>query len=189
MKISVQASCLPLALLAIPSILSPDHAFANAAPVEHELEACPRHAPLVVDVAVVGGGFSGMASAYALHQAGLKTVVLEAHDKLGGRSRTHQLQSGPGVIELGATWINNLTQPEVFALTEEFGLHTIEQYTEGIDVTQLVDGSVDRGEGTGEPVSCKRHLATRGHSLADQTAESRSCRGSRTTRSTYCCDD
>ena len=97
------------------------------------------------DVLVVGGGYSGLMSAYDLHQAGIKTLVLEAKDKIGGKARTQKLRSGPGVIELGATWINNKTQPEVYALTERFGLKTLEQYTEGDSILQGPDGSVGRG--------------------------------------------
>ncbi|KAF2020039.1 amine oxidase [Aaosphaeria arxii CBS 175.79] len=101
--------------------------------------------PLVeVDVVVVGGGFSGLMSGYNLQQSGLKTVVLEAKEQIGGRSRSFQRKSGPGVIELGATWINNRTQPEVFALTEQFGLETAEQFTDGDTVFQGVDGKLSR---------------------------------------------
>jgi monoamine oxidase len=97
-----------------------------------------------VDVVVVGGGYSGLMSAYDLHQTGLKTVVLEAKSKIGGKSRSFKLQSGPGIVELGATWINNKTQPEVFKLTQQFGLITLEQYTDGDSVVQGADGSVQR---------------------------------------------
>jgi monoamine oxidase len=98
-----------------------------------------------VDVAVVGGGFSGMTAAYHLHQSGLKVALLEATDRLGGRSRSHSLETGPGLVELGATWINNKTQPEVTALVEEFGLEFIVQYTDGYEVRQMLDGTVTFG--------------------------------------------
>ncbi|KAG9193451.1 monoamine oxidase [Alternaria panax] len=100
--------------------------------------------PTEVDVVVVGGGYSGLMSAYDLHQSGLKTVVLEAKNRIGGKSRSIQLQSGPGIVELGATWINNKTQPEVFKLTQRFGLETLEQYTDGDSIVQGADGSVQR---------------------------------------------
>ncbi|PVH93654.1 amine oxidase [Periconia macrospinosa] len=83
-------------------------------------------------------------SAYTLHRAGLHTVVLEAKTLIGGRSRSQQLKSGPGVIELGATWINNITQPDVYALTQTFGLETQPQYTDGDVVFQMFDQSVRR---------------------------------------------
>lgn len=97
-----------------------------------------------VDVVVLGGGYSGLVSAHALQEAGLSTVLLEARDQVGGRSRTLALDSGPGVVEMGATWINNSTQPEVWKLTQRFGLETLEQYTEGDTVFQGVDGGLTR---------------------------------------------
>lgn len=99
-----------------------------------------------VDVIIVGGGYSGLMSAYDLQRAGFTTLVLEAKDKIGGRSRSITRQSGPGIIELGATWINNTTQPAVYALTQEFGLDTAEQYTDGDSVFQDLDGTVRRLE-------------------------------------------
>lgn len=51
-------------------------------------------------------------------------------------------RSGDGIIELGAGWIDNHTQPEVFALTQEFGLDTLEQYNEGFSLYEGIDGRV-----------------------------------------------
>ena len=97
------------------------------------------------DVVIVGGGPSGLSAAYTLHGNGLnKVVVLEAKEALGGRCRSIQRQSGEGIVELGATWINNKTQPEVFALAEYFGLDTAEQYTEGDLVHEDLEGAVHR---------------------------------------------
>lgn len=98
--------------------------------------------PRDVDVVVVGGGFSGLMSAYELQKAGLRTVVLEAKDTIGGRSRSMKRQSGAGIIELGATWINNKTQPVIYGLTQEFGLDLAEQYTDGESVFQGPDGRI-----------------------------------------------
>lgn len=100
--------------------------------------------PLRVDVVVVGGGFSGIQAAWDLHKAGLTCIVLEAQHRIGGRSRTQQLRSGPGLIELGATWINEKTQPKAFATAKRLKLDTVEQYVEGDEVWQLPDGSVLR---------------------------------------------
>ena len=100
--------------------------------------------PTEVDAVVIGGGFSGLTAAYDLQQSGLSTVVLEARGRLGGRSWSYQLESGPGIVELGATWINNSTQPSVFGLAEKFGLTTIEQYIKGDQIIQGPDGEVFR---------------------------------------------
>ena len=55
------------------------------------------------DVLIVGGGISGLSAAGRLEQAGLKVLILEARDRLGGRMFT---QSGDGVLEYGAQWIH-----------------------------------------------------------------------------------
>ncbi|KAI7769392.1 hypothetical protein LZL87_012833 [Fusarium oxysporum] len=104
--------------------------------------------PTEVDVLVVGAGFSGCMAAYDIQQAGLSVVLLEAKHRIGGRSRTQKLESGPGLIELGATWINQETQPTVYELTKRFGLSCAEQYIEGDVVWELHDGTVVRGTGS-----------------------------------------
>jgi C-3',4' desaturase CrtD len=43
-----------------------------------------RSAPALADVAIVGGGLAGMATALRLQAAGLATVVFEAHGHVGG---------------------------------------------------------------------------------------------------------
>lgn len=101
-------------------------------------------APFKVDVVVVGGGFSGVQAAWDLQQAGLSCVLLEAKHRIGGRSRSQPLQSGPGIVELGATWINKKTQPKAYATATRLGLVLVDQYTEGDEVFQLPDGQVLR---------------------------------------------
>jgi monoamine oxidase len=140
MRISARTSRLLPSLLLASQFVLPDSILAHAVPTKDKGEACR---PTDVDVVVVGGGFSGLASAYSLHKAGLKVAVIEAKDRLGGRSRSIPLSTGPGIVELGATWINNSTQPAVFALTQEFGLETIEQYNQGLDIRQSIDGSIE----------------------------------------------
>ena len=54
----------------------------------------------MVDVAVVGGGAAGLATAYELHQRGASFVLLDAASRLGGVIRTEQvdgftLDAGP----------------------------------------------------------------------------------------------
>ncbi|EXJ68394.1 uncharacterized protein A1O5_08186 [Cladophialophora psammophila CBS 110553] len=101
-------------------------------------------APAKVDVVVVGGGFSGIQAAWDVQKAGLSCVLLEAKHRIGGRSRSQQLQSGPGIIELGATWINKKTQPKVYATAKRLGLDIVDQYTEGDEVWQFQDGTILR---------------------------------------------
>lgn len=83
-------------------------------------------------------------AAYDVHKAGLSVMLLEAKHRIGGRSRTQKLRSGPGLVELGATWINKVTQPTVYELTRRFGLDCKDQYLEGDVIWELHDGSFVR---------------------------------------------
>eukprot|EP00092_Neocalanus_flemingeri_P009081 GFUD01009774.1.p1 GENE.GFUD01009774.1~~GFUD01009774.1.p1 ORF type:complete len:509 (+),score=156.59 GFUD01009774.1:101-1528(+) len=56
-----------------------------------------------VDIVVVGGGVAGLSAAATLTQAGLRVILLEARDRVGGR--VFSLQHG-GVLELGAQWLH-----------------------------------------------------------------------------------
>ena len=58
-----------------------------------------------VDVAVIGAGLSGLIAARDLQKAGLDSfVVLEARDRVGGRTVNASLGNGY-VSELGGQWI------------------------------------------------------------------------------------
>ena len=51
--------------------------------------------PIDVDVAIIGAGLSGLASALRLHKAvpNFKVVVLEAKDRIGGRTYSVQVNN------------------------------------------------------------------------------------------------
>src|SRR5689334_15847880 len=59
----------------------------------------------ILDVVIMGAGLSGLTSARDLQAAGCESfVVLEARDRVGGRTYNHDL--GNGVIsEAGGQWI------------------------------------------------------------------------------------
>ena len=54
-------------------------------------------------VIVVGAGMAGLTAANAASCAGAEVVVLEARDRIGGRTWT--VPFGPGVIDLGGSWV------------------------------------------------------------------------------------
>ena len=55
---------------------------------------------------IIGAGFSGLAAAYKLKNAGWNVTVLEARDRIGGRVFSYSLpQNKDLVCELGAEWV------------------------------------------------------------------------------------
>ena len=75
------------------------------------------------DVVIIGGGFAGVTAARDLQKRGLSTIVLEARDRLGGR--TFYEERNGFHVELGGTWIH-WTQPFVWAEKECYGLEVQE---------------------------------------------------------------
>lgn len=94
-----------------------------------------------VNVVVVGAGAAGMAAARTLTKAGLSVRVLEARDRVAGRTMAGRLSNGVHV-DKGGQWVGP-TQDAVLGLIAELGLETYLQYDEGDELT-VYDGNVVR---------------------------------------------
>jgi monoamine oxidase len=101
---------------------------------------------LDVDVAVVGAGLAGLTAARVLKAAGRDVIVLEARDRVGGRTFDRRLSNGVQV-ECGGQWIGP-TQDAVASLVHELGLGTFPTYVDGKDLT-FHDGKATRQEEDG----------------------------------------
>ncbi len=77
---------------------------------------------LRADVCVVGAGFAGLAAAYRLRQQGASVVLLEARNRVGGRSWTVPTRDG-GWVDWGGQWVGP-TQDRFYALIKEMGCET-----------------------------------------------------------------
>ncbi|MEU6584884.1 FAD-dependent oxidoreductase [Nocardia sp. NPDC046763] len=97
------------------------------------------------DYCVIGGGFAGLTAALRLKQAERSVVVLEARDRLGGRTFTEVRADGCW-IDRGGAWIGP-GQDRIHALMNEFGVRSYRQYTDG-EAMMVVDGKQHRYTGT-----------------------------------------
>jgi monoamine oxidase len=90
---------------------------------------------LETDVAVVGAGLAGLTAARELTAAGATVTVLEARDRVGGRTLNHPLGDGQ-VVEVGGQWIGP-TQDRLAALAGELGIDTYPSYITGEHIFEL----------------------------------------------------
>jgi monoamine oxidase len=84
------------------------------------------------DVVVVGAGLAGLAAARELRAAGRDVIVLEARDRVGGRTLNEPI-GGDKIVEIGAQWVGP-TQDRVNALIAELGLETFPTYVKGTNI-------------------------------------------------------
>jgi monoamine oxidase len=97
------------------------------------------------DVVVVGAGLAGLAAARDLQAQGAGVLVLEARDRVGGRTLNEDIGDGK-VVEVGGQWIGP-TQDRIAALARELDIETFPTHSNGDNVIEF-DGSVRRYRGT-----------------------------------------
>jgi monoamine oxidase len=91
-----------------------------------------------VDVVVVGAGLSGLCAARRLMDSGASVRVLEARERVGGRTWSKDI--GGATFDVGGQWIGP-GQRRLAALTAELGLSRFPTFDDGKKVLDL-DGAI-----------------------------------------------
>ena len=89
----------------------------------------------MLDVIIIGAGFSGIAAARKLRQAKKSFIVLEARDRIGGRVYTKSLADDL-YVDLGGQWIGP-NQTRMYELCKEYGVEYFETFDEGSNIIDL----------------------------------------------------
>ena len=97
------------------------------------------------DFVVVGAGLAGLAAARDLTAAGASVLVLEASDRVGGRTLNEDIGDGK-VVEVGGQWIGP-TQDRLAALAADVGVDTYPTHTAGENLLER-SGRISRYSGT-----------------------------------------
>lgn len=88
----------------------------------------------MLDAVVIGAGLSGLAAARALTSEGKRVAILEARDRVGGRTFTRALEGTP--VDVGGQWVGP-TQKRILALARELEIETYPQFDRGAKVLHL----------------------------------------------------
>jgi monoamine oxidase len=78
------------------------------------------------DVVVVGGGLAGLTTARELRRRGYSVLVLEARDRLGGRTWYRRFADTDARVEFGGTWFARESQREIATEIERYELSVVQ---------------------------------------------------------------
>jgi monoamine oxidase len=90
------------------------------------------------DVVVIGAGFAGIAAARDLSEAGRSVVVLEARDRIGGRTWWREIPGTGVMAEYGGMFFSRKTQPNLAREIDRYGVPVLPGVEP--DVMAWIDG-------------------------------------------------
>jgi monoamine oxidase len=132
------------------------------------------------EVAVVGAGAAGLGAAAALRAAGVRHVILEAGDRVGGRAHSTRLpwlaDSVPGAppFEHGAVWLHAAERNPLVEIARAHGDALTDAGTVRTECT-IRDGSRVTGEDLDDYAAAWPRILAVADSLLEERADARFC--------------
>src|ERR671921_1949513 len=83
---------------------------------------------MAVDVVIVGAGLAGLTAARELERSGAAVIVLEAQDRVGGRTMAGRVAGT--TVEMGGQWTGP-DQRRIGALARDLGVETFPTHVPG----------------------------------------------------------
>ena len=121
--------------MGVAALAEPDYVF------EIEAYAAVKQFPLqTADVVVVGAGLSGLKAAHDVQNSGHTCLVVEARDRVGGKTWSVDPLGQNKFVDLGAAWINDTNQSHIYELVKILGLPTSSQNVSGNVVQEDIGG-------------------------------------------------
>lgn len=96
------------------------------------------------DVIIIGAGLAGLRAAMLLHEQGYDVLVVEARERVGGRTKSGPV--GEATLDHGGQWVGP-TQTRVLALADSLGVERFPTYCKGKKVLEI-DGKVSTYSGS-----------------------------------------
>lgn len=84
------------------------------------------------NIIIIGAGFAGLTAAKLLHESGYSVRILEAKNRIGGRTQTVQL--GTAKIDTGASWIHYKNGNPLTYIAAAHGLEVIDDEYEPFEI-------------------------------------------------------
>jgi monoamine oxidase len=88
----------------------------------------------MLDVAIFGGGLSGLALAHTLYKNGFDFRLYEARERFGGRILSCPDNNNAHRFDLGPSWVWPEDQPLIANFIQQYGLNTFEQWNRGLSL-------------------------------------------------------
>lgn len=95
-------------------------------------------------VIVVGAGMAGLVAARLLHDSGFVVTVLEARNRLGGRTWTDDSLGAP--LDLGGSWVHGVDGNPLTLWCEKLGIALVESHGDRLLIDKRATASTREGQ-------------------------------------------